>query len=111
MRALIARERGSAPHVQRAALHDADSAASPERAARDRGALAMYVHVIWRVRGSAPRRGRRRRRGRPGCVMRPASPEVAAWVAASLGNNYATPALLDMLSPLTLNCVEQARLS
>ena len=44
--------------------------------------------------------------------MRPASTDVVAWYAASLGNNYATPALLDLLgSPLTLNVVEQATMS
>jgi drug/metabolite transporter (DMT)-like permease len=44
--------------------------------------------------------------------MRPASQGVVAWYAASLGNNYATPALLDLLgSPLALNVVEQATMS
>ena len=44
--------------------------------------------------------------------MRPASTDVVAWYTASLGNNYATPALLDMISsPLTLNIIEQATMT
>ena len=34
---------------------------------------------------------------------------LASWVSASLGNNYATPTLLDAIgSPLALNVLEQA---
>ena len=44
--------------------------------------------------------------------MRSASTDVMAWYAASLGNNYATPALLDIISsPLTLNLIEQATMA